>query len=69
MDVVVTVDPGACMSSGECLYWAPGVFVHDEMRKSTVADVEARPLEVIIEAARRCPNFAIEVVVDGERIV
>mgnify|MGYP001618078673 CR=1 FL=1 len=69
MEIVVTVDVDACMSSGECLHWAPGVFVHDERKKSTVVDVAAAPLDSIVEAARRCPNFAITVVADGEQLV
>lgn len=65
--VVVTVDRDACMGAQECMEVAPGVFRPDDAGKATVHDPAAADLDTVIEAARRCPNFAITVEVGGER--
>lgn len=71
MALEVKIDDGACMSARECSYWAPGVFDNDEENNGIafVVDVNAAPEDRVIEAARRCPNFAIEVIRDGEKLV
>ncbi|HEX2738794.1 MAG TPA: hypothetical protein VHP57_11745 [Acidimicrobiia bacterium] len=41
---------------------------HGDDGKAFVADVAAQPEDKILDAARCCPNFAIEVYRDGKRI-
>jgi ferredoxin len=62
----VTIDAAKCMGSGNCLFWAPGVF---ELSDADVAFVVAQPNDA--EAARRvrqaaegCPTQAISVVTE-----
>lgn len=71
MAIEVMIDKGACMSARECSFFAPGVFDNDEDNngKAYVADVNAAPEDRVIEAARGCPNFAISVLRDGEKII
>jgi ferredoxin len=69
MTFEVSIDEGACMGSHECSYWAPGVFDNREDGTAFVVDLGAAPEERIIEAARRCPNFAIRVTKDDQRVV
>ncbi|MEZ5169999.1 MAG: ferredoxin [Acidimicrobiia bacterium] len=70
MALEVTIDEAACMSARECSFYAPGVFSNDEDNNGIayVTDVNGEPEDKILEAARRCPNFAISVVKDGEKI-
>ncbi|GAG09920.1 unnamed protein product [marine sediment metagenome] len=70
MALEVTIDEGACMSARECSFYAPGVFENDEDNNGIayIVDVSAAPEEKVIEAARCCPNFAISVVRDGEKL-
>lgn len=68
MTIEIQIDEGACMGSHECSYWAPGVFDNHENGTAFVVDPEAAPLEKVIEAAQRCPNFAIKVFQDGKQI-
>lgn len=70
MALEVTIDEAACMSARECSFYAPGVFENNEEDNGIayVVDVNAAPVDKIIEAARRCPNFAISVVRDGEKL-
>ena len=68
MGLEVRIDEGACMGSHECSFWAPGVFDNRDDGKAFVVDVDAQPEDKVIEAARRCPNFAIAVFKDGTQV-
>lgn len=68
MTIEVRIDEGACMGSHECSFWAPGVFDNREDGKAFVVDTTAQPRDKIVDAARRCPNFAIAVFEDGTQI-
>ncbi|HKE74442.1 MAG TPA: ferredoxin [Acidimicrobiales bacterium] len=65
----VTVDPGMCMSAGECVFRAPRTFTLGEDDRSTVLDPAGDDEATVIAAARSCPNFAISVRRDGEAVV
>lgn len=67
--VVVTIDRDACMGAQECMEAAPAAFRPDREGNSTVTDPLAADIDDVVEAASRCPNFAIAVEVDGERRV
>jgi len=64
----IRIDRETCMGSGNCVFWASGVFDLDDDGISTVIDVEAAPKEKIVLAAQGCPTQAIVVLEDGEKI-
>jgi ferredoxin len=53
------IDRDACMGSGNCAYWAPGLFELDEDGIAVVCgDVAGREEEIRL-AAQNCPTRAI----------
>jgi ferredoxin len=65
----ISIDREKCMGSGNCIFWAPGVFDLDDDGVSTVVDAAAAPDDKIILAAQGCPTQAISVNRDGEKVV
>ena len=65
----ISIDREACMGSGNCSFWAPGVFDLDDEGIAYVVDQEAAPEEKIILAGQGCPTHAIAIVKDGEKVV
>jgi ferredoxin len=65
----ITIDRELCMGSGNCAFWAPGVFDLDDDGVAYVIDATAQPDEKVLLAAQGCPTQAIAVVRDGTRIV
>lgn len=66
--IEIEIDRELCMGSGNCSFWAPGVFDLDDDGIAVVVEVAAQPEEKIVLAAQGCPTQAIRVVRDGERI-
>ena len=64
--IVVTVDRDACMGAQECMEVAPQAFRRDSDGKAAVHDATAAGVDAVLEAAHRCPNFAITVELDGD---
>ena len=64
----IQIDRETCMGSGNCSFWAPGVFELDDDGISTVLDVDGESKEKIVLAAQGCPTQAIVVLEDGEKI-
>jgi ferredoxin len=60
--LVVTVNKVRCISSGDCVEVAPGVFQLDEEGKSEIYNPTGASDDSIIAAARSCPVKAITVV-------
>jgi ferredoxin len=57
--VKVTVDPARCSGSGNCAYWAPGVFdLGDDGIAVVIGDPSAHT-DRVVEAAQHCPTAAI----------
>jgi ferredoxin len=53
------IDRDACMGSGNCAFWAPGLFELDEDGIAVVCgDVAGREEEIRL-AAQNCPTRAI----------
>lgn len=69
MALEISIDREKCMGSGNCIFWAPGVFDLDDDGVSTVVDAAAAPHDKIILAAQGCPTQAISVNRDGEKVV
>ncbi len=69
MTLKIEINRDACMGSGNCGFWAPGVFDLDDDGIAVVIDPEAADEEKIILAGQGCPTQAITISRDGERIV
>jgi ferredoxin len=65
----IRVDRELCMGSGNCSFWAPGVFDLDDDGIAFVVDATAQPDDKIVLAAQGCPTQAISVLRDGEKLV
>jgi ferredoxin len=65
----IEINRDACMGSGNCGFWAPGVFDLDDDGIAVVLDAEAAREEQIVLAGQGCPTQAISITRDGERIV
>src|SRR4029453_14859210 len=65
----IEINRDACMASGNCSFWARGVFHLGDERVAMVLDPTAQPEEKVILAGQGCPTQAISIVKDGEKIV
>ncbi|MHB1584131.1 MAG: ferredoxin [Acidimicrobiales bacterium] len=61
MGIEITVDRQRCMGSGNCSYWAPGVFDLDDAGIAVVAADAAGHEDEVRLAAENCPTAAISV--------
>jgi ferredoxin len=61
----IKIDRDACMGSGNCSFWAPGVFDLDEEGIAIVLDATAMTDDKIVLAAQGCPTQAIAIF-DGD---
>src|ERR1700748_3732534 len=61
----IRIDREACMGSGNCSFWAPGVFDLDDDGIAIVVDATAMPDDKIVLAAQGCPTQAIAIF-DGD---
>lgn len=68
MAVDIELQRDLCMGSGNCSFWAPGVFDLDDDGVVVVLDPTAADDEKIILAAQGCPTQAIVVSRNGERL-
>jgi ferredoxin len=64
----IKIDRDVCMGSGNCSFWAPGVFDLDDEGIAFVVDPTGAPEDKIILAAQGCPTQAIAIFRDGEKI-
>jgi ferredoxin len=60
----IDVDRELCMGSGNCIFWAPGVFELDDDGIAVVVDPTAAPADKIALAVDGCPTKAITVTGD-----
>jgi ferredoxin len=65
----ISIDRELCMGSGNCSFWAPGVFDLDDEGIAFVVDPNAQPEDKIVLAGQGCPTQAIAIVRDGEKVV
>jgi ferredoxin len=65
----IEINREQCMGSGNCSFWAQGVFDLDDDGVAVVLDATAQPEDKIILAGQGCPTQAISVVKDGEKVV
>jgi len=65
MALDITINRDACMGSGNCSFWAPGVFDLDDDGIAIVVDVTAAGTDKIVLAAQGCPTQAIAIF-DGD---
>jgi ferredoxin len=64
----IEINREVCMGSGNCSFWAPGVFDLDDDGIAVLVDIDAAPEEKIVLAAQGCPTQAITLVKDGEKL-
>jgi ferredoxin len=64
----IDIDPTSCMGSGNCVFWAPGVFELGDDGIAVVVDPDATAEDRILAAATGCPTRSITVTRAGERI-
>ena len=64
----IEIDRELCMGSGNCSFWAPGVFDLDDEGVVMIVDPEAQPEDKVILAAQGCPTQAIVIRRDGDQI-
>ena len=69
MGLEIRIDRDSCMGSGNCSFWAPGVFDLDDDGIAYVVDQSAAPEEKIVLAGQCCPTRSITIVKDGEQVV
>jgi len=55
----ISINRETCMGSGNCAYWAPGVFDLDDQGLAIVVDPTAADDERIRLAAEGCPTQSI----------
>ena len=60
----IEINREACMGSGNCQFWAPGVFDIDDDGIAVVLDPTAAPEEKVVLAVDGCPTKAITLVQD-----
>jgi ferredoxin len=65
----IEINREACMGSGNCSFWAPGVFDLDGDGIAVVIDPDAATEDKIILAGQGCPTQAISITRDGEKVV
>jgi ferredoxin len=61
----IEINREVCMGSGNCSFWAPGVFDLDDDGIAIVVDATAAPDDKIVLAAQGCPTQAIAIF-DGD---
>jgi ferredoxin len=64
----ISAERAACKGARACVRRAPATFSLDAQRRVVIAPAPGDALEAILDAARACPNFAIEVKRSGERL-
>ena len=65
-ELKIEINRELCMGSGNCSFWAPGVFDLDDDGIAIILDPEGDPEEKIVLAAQGCPTQAITVLRDGQ---
>ena len=65
----IEINREVCMGSGNCSFWAPGVFDLDDDGVAVVIDPAGDAEDKILLAGQGCPTQAISIFRDGEKIV
>jgi ferredoxin len=60
--IEIEINREVCMGSGNCSFWAPGVFDLDDDGIAFVVDPAGSPEDKILLAVQGCPTQAIRVV-------
>ena len=69
MALSIEINREVCMGSGNCSFWAPGVFDLDDDGIAIVTDQTGEPEDKILLAGQGCPTQAIAIFRDGEKVV
>ena len=69
MALDIRIDRDACMGSGNCSFWAPGVFDLDDDGIAVVIDATAMGDDKIVLAGQGCPTQAIAIFDGDSKVV
>ncbi|HET9456686.1 MAG TPA: ferredoxin [Candidatus Limnocylindrales bacterium] len=71
MGASVSIDPGYCIGSGDCVRLLPDAFeLQEELGVSVPLPAAAEtPIDLLERAARNCPTQAIRVVAEDGTVV
>ena len=69
MALDIRIDRDACMGSGNCSFWAPGVFDLDDDGIAVVVDATAMGDDKIVLAGQGCPTQAIAIFDGDSKVV
>jgi ferredoxin len=69
MALDITINRDTCMGSGNCSFWAPGVFDLDDEGIAIVLDPNAQPEDKVVLAGQGCPTQAITIMRGSEKLV
>jgi ferredoxin len=68
VELSIHIDRVACIGSGQCVHWAPGVFEQDDRAIAVVVDPRGEPEHKVLQAVLGCPMQAITLHLDGTPI-
>ena len=68
-DMKIEINRELCMGSGNCSFWAPGVFDLDDDGIAVVLDPTASPEDKVILAGQGCPTQAISITKGDQKVV
>ena len=68
-ELKIEINRELCMGSGNCSFWAPGVFDLDDDGIAIVLDPTAAPEDKVMLAGQGCPTQAISITKDDEKVV
>ena len=69
MALRIEIDREKCMGSGNCSFWAPGVFDLDDDGIAVVIDATAMGDDKIVLAGQGCPTQAIAIFDGDSKVV
>ena len=69
MSLEISIDREKCMGSGNCSFWAPGVFDLDDDGIAVVVDATAMDDDKIVLAGQGCPTQAIAIFDGDSKVV
>lgn len=63
----ISVEEDLCLGSRQCSFIAPDIFRHADDGTAIVDDVQTSDnVDLLIEAVKICPNFALKLEINGE---
>ncbi len=64
----IEIDRASCMGSGNCAFWAPGVFEVGDDGVAVVVDAKKASVESVMRAVEGCPTQSILLRTEGDTV-